>query len=269
MQKRTIIILCSLLVVATLVWVIFSKKKTVNIEIQNVTNSSQDSENNDQETFISNQETVNSEQETIINEQESEISEQKMLINNQEVSNNNQETQQTGKTKQNTENKPQTKNETKSSDSKIIDRFISWGFEKATSRKIDTIIVHSSYDALGDDPYDTNGLIAEYKQYGVAAHYLIARGGEIYHLVEDKNIAYHAGESKVPDGRTGVNVFSIGIEMMNTEDGKFTNKQYSALNSLLSILKKQYSIKYILGHSDIAPSRKTDPWNIEWNKVQK
>ena len=152
---------------------------------------------------------------------------------------------------------------------KIIERFVSWGFEKSSGRKIDTIIVHSSYDALGSEPFSVSGLLNEYKQYGVATHYLIDREGKIYQLVADKNIAYHAGESKVPDGRTGVNAFSIGIEMMNTEDGKFTSEQYSALNSLIVTLKNRYSIKYILGHKDIAPGRKTDPWNINWTNVQK
>lgn len=152
---------------------------------------------------------------------------------------------------------------------KIVDRLISWGFQKASNRKIDTIVIHSSYDALGKDPYSIDGIIAEYKQYGVSAHYLIARGGTAYRLVADQNIAWHAGASTMPDGRTGVNAFSIGVEMVNTLDGKFTAAQYSALNSLVSSLKKQYPIKYILGHSDIAPGRKTDPWNIDWSKVQK
>ena len=73
----------------------------------------------------------------------------------------------------------------------------------------------------------------------------------------------------MPDGRIDINNFSIGIEMANTTDGKFTNDQYAALNQLISSLKKQYSIKYILGHSDIASGRKTDPWNIDWTKVNK
>jgi N-acetyl-anhydromuramyl-L-alanine amidase AmpD len=152
---------------------------------------------------------------------------------------------------------------------KITDRFISWGFQKASNRKIDTIIIHSSYDAIGNDPYSIDGIIAEYKQYGVGAHYLIGRDGTTYRLVADQNIAYHAGVSTMPDGRTGVNAFSIGVEMVNTQDGKFTAAQYSALNRLIGDLKKQYPIKYILGHSDIAPGRKTDPWNIDWSKVQK
>jgi N-acetylmuramoyl-L-alanine amidase len=190
---------------------------------------------------------VNSEQETTDSDQETVNSEQ-----NKNISTKQQET-----------------SEKENNTGKIVEKFVSWGFEKSSGRKIDTLIVHSSYDALGDDPYDVDGLIAEYKQYGVAAHYLIARDGKIYHLVADKNIAYHAGESRVPDGRTGVNTFSIGIEMMNKEDGKFASAQYAALNHLIGDLKKQYSIKYILGHSDIAPGRKTDPWGIDWTKVQK
>jgi hypothetical protein len=152
---------------------------------------------------------------------------------------------------------------------KIVDRFVTWGFQKASGRKIDTLIIHSSYDALGSDPYSIDGIIAEFKQYGVSAHYLIARDGTTYHLVADQNIAWHAGVSKMPDGRTGVNNFSIGIEMVNTQDGQFTAAQYSSLNGLIASLKKQYLIKYILGHSDIAPGRKTDPWNIDWDKVKK
>jgi len=146
---------------------------------------------------------------------------------------------------------------------------ISWGFEGASSRKIDTIVVHSSYDALGGDVYDVEGILKEYKQYGVAAHYLIDREGTAWQLVAEKNIAYHAGQSKVPDGRTSVNNFSIGIELANTEKDNYTDAQYLALNSLISSLKNRYSIKYVLGHSEIAPGRKTDPWNIEWGKVQK
>lgn len=152
---------------------------------------------------------------------------------------------------------------------KMVSKLVSWGYESASSRKIDAIVVHSSYDALGDEPYDVSGLLKEYKQYGVAAHYLIDRKGVIYQLVADKNIAYHAGESKVPDGRTGVNNFSVGIELMNTEKDSYTSAQYGALNSLIAKLKKNYKIKYVLGHKDIAPGRKTDPWSFDWSKVDR
>lgn len=152
---------------------------------------------------------------------------------------------------------------------KIINKLVSWGFQKASDRKIDTLIVHSSYDAIGSDPYSVSGVIAEYKSYGVSPHYLIDRQGNVYRLVEDKNIAYHAGESKMPDGRTGVNAFSVGVEILTTKSDSPTKAQYESLNGLIAYLKDKYPIKNILGHSQIAPDRKDDPWNFSWSKVKK
>ncbi|MFA5993901.1 MAG: N-acetylmuramoyl-L-alanine amidase [Parcubacteria group bacterium] len=150
----------------------------------------------------------------------------------------------------------------------IVNKDVSFGQEKRNSRSIDTIIIHSSYDALRDDPFSVSGIIKEYQEYGVAAHYLIDREGVIYQLVVDKNVAYHAGLSSVPDGRKGVNEFSLGIELINTKTSQYTDKQYEALNSLLRLLKNNYSIKYVLGHNQIAPERKDDPWNFQWNRIK-
>lgn len=151
----------------------------------------------------------------------------------------------------------------------IIDRLMSMGFAvPKKARTIDTIVLHSSYNPNGGDPYDVSALVKIYESYGVSAHYLIDRGGKIYQLVNDANIAYHAGVSKMPDGRQDVNNFSIGIEIMNQEDTSFTNAQYEAVNALITSLKKQYSIKNVVGHSDIAPGRKTDPWNFDWKKLK-
>ncbi len=152
---------------------------------------------------------------------------------------------------------------------KIKNKLVNWGFTESSGRKIDTIILHSSYDALGDNPYDLEGLIAEYKQYGVAPHYLIDRKGKVYRLVADKNIAWHAGAGQTPDGRKNVNNFSIGVEIMNTKTDNYTKKQYQATQDLIDYLKKKYKINYILGHNEIAPGRKTDPWNFEWDKIRK
>lgn len=151
---------------------------------------------------------------------------------------------------------------------KITNKLVSWGFSQAENRKIDTIIIHSSYNAVGSDLHNLDDIIyKEYKPYDVSPHYIISREGKIYRLVEDKNIAYHAGESKVPDGRTSVNNFSIGIEIVNTKSEKPNSDQYSALKNLVAYLKDKYKIKYTLGHSDIAPGRKDDPWNFDWNKI--
>jgi N-acetyl-anhydromuramyl-L-alanine amidase AmpD len=153
-------------------------------------------------------------------------------------------------------------------DSFIINKKVNWGYTASSQRNINTIIIHSSYDALGDEPYDLNGLIKEYQQYGVAPHFLINRKGNVYRLVDEKNIAYHAGISKMPDGRTSVNNFSIGIELMNTKDDDYTKNQYSSLNELIGYLENQYNIKYVLGHQDISPDRKTDPWNFDWKEIR-
>jgi hypothetical protein len=150
----------------------------------------------------------------------------------------------------------------------VTNRLVSWGFQKASARKIDTIIIHSSYDALGSDPYSVSGVIAEYKEYEVAPHYLIDRKGNVSRLVQDANIAYHAGESKMPDGRTGVNNFSIGVEMLTTKKDKLTQDQYDALKLLIVDFKAKYKITAVLGHNQIAPGRKDDPWNFEWGKLK-
>ena len=163
---------------------------------------------------------------------------------------------------------PEQKNPSNSQSISVVNKYVSWGYEKPEkARMIDTIIIHSSYNALGGDPYNIESLLKEYRQYGVSAHYVIDREGKIYQLVSEKNIAYHAGVSKVPDGRTSVNNFSIGIELMNKEDSKFTDEQYNSLKNLITDIKSRYKIKYILGHSQIAPGRKTDPWNFEWDKI--
>jgi len=151
----------------------------------------------------------------------------------------------------------------------IENHLASWGFAKSNGRTIDTIIIHSSYDALSGNPYSLEGLIKEYKQYGVAPHYLIDRQGIIYRLVEDKNVAYHAGVSQTPDGRTNVNDFSLGIEIMTTKENSPTQEQYAALQKLVDFLKDNYKIKYILGHNQIAEGRKDDPWNFNWEKIKK
>ncbi len=197
---------------------------------------------------------------TIINKNEHADTKQKQAVSAQDFPDNSKDIQPVELSDQ--------EEKTTDTASFIKQKLVSWGFQKSSSRKIDTIIIHSSYNALGDEPYDVDGLLDIYKQYGVSAHYLIDREGTVLRLVEDKNIAYHAGVSSVPDGRTNVNFFSIGIELMNTKEDKCTSSQYKSLNKLLDLLENNYSIKYTLGHDDIAPNRKDDPWNFDWDKVK-
>ncbi|EKE15550.1 MAG: hypothetical protein ACD_11C00145G0023 [uncultured bacterium] len=163
---------------------------------------------------------------------------------------------------------PQKEDVEKNEEIKIINKLVSWGYQKYSGeRKIDTIIIHSTYNSLGGDEYSVDKIVNIYKSYEVAAHYLIARDGSVYKLVDENNIAYHAGVSKTPDGRNDVNKFSIGIEMIGNKTDGYTDSQYDAVSDLVKKIKKSHSIKYVLGHKDIAPERKTDPWKFDWDKI--
>jgi len=150
----------------------------------------------------------------------------------------------------------------------IIDKEMSTGFRTATTRNIDVIIIHSTFNNSGGELYDIDLIIKQFARYGVSAHYVIGRQGEVYRLVNEKNVAYHAGKSSLPDGRTGVNSCSIGIEMVCSFTEPVTDQQMEALVKLTNEIITRHNIKFILRHSDIAPGRKTDPWNFNWEKYQ-
>lgn len=106
----------------------------------------------------------------------------------------------------------------------------------------------------------------------VSAHYLIAEDGALHRLVDDQFRAWHAGVSYW-QGRSGVNGCSIGIELVNPghEWGyrAFPEAQMIALEALLSLLVTKYQIRpdRVVGHSDVAPTRKQDPGELfDWNR---
>lgn len=92
----------------------------------------------------------------------------------------------------------------------------------------------------------------------VAAHFLIRRNGELIQFVSCNQRAWHAGVSNW-QGRENCNDFSIGIELEGCDQIAFEDAQYRALNHLLVELGRRYPIEAVVGHSDIAPGRKTDP----------
>lgn len=144
-------------------------------------------------------------------------------------------------------------------------KFVSFGHKAAENRNIDVIIIHSVYNASGGDIYDVDLIIKQFAKYKVSPHYLIDRQGVVYQMVNEKNIAFHAGKSVLPDGSTGINNRSIGIEIITSLEEAPTDKQIQSAVQLVIDIKNRYKIKYVLRHSDIAPNRKTDPWNLDWN----
>lgn len=106
------------------------------------------------------------------------------------------------------------------------------------------------------------------KDLKVSAHFLIKRTGELIQFVSCHNRSWHAGESSWK-GMSDCNDFSIGIELEGTEIEPYEEIQYKVLLNLLVQLKKEYNIIDIVGHSDIAPHRKTDPGpSFDWNKIK-
>ena len=112
---------------------------------------------------------------------------------------------------------------------------------------------------------------AEVAHLEVSAHFLIRRTGEVVQFVSADERAWHAGVSSWC-GREHCNDFSIGIELEGTDDAPYEDPQYEALAALISLLRKHYpSIRSdaIVGHSDIAPGRKTDPGPaFDWQRVR-
>ena len=103
----------------------------------------------------------------------------------------------------------------------------------------------------------------------VSAHCVIRRDGSIEQYVPFKERAWHAGVSSFK-GVEGCNDFSIGIELEGTDCSAYTECQYKALAAVTKKIQSQYPLitqDRIVGHSDIAPGRKTDPGTgFDWQK---
>ena len=113
------------------------------------------------------------------------------------------------------------------------------------------------------------------KKSKVSCHYLINRSGLIFKMVNENQIAWHAGKSKWKKFNN-LNKYSIGIELVNKGHKigyqNYSHPQIKTLIKLSSYLKKKYKIKTenFLGHSDIAPLRKIDPGEkFPWKKLSK
>ena len=153
----------------------------------------------------------------------------------------------------------------------------------------DTIIMHYTAGASAESSINT----LTDPQTKASAHVVISATGDITQLVPFNTKAWHAGKSHY-ENRTGMNQYSIGIEMDNpgvlkksgekyvswfgrkfpeedvieavhrNEDFTrfwhiFPEEQINAAYELCKLLIKTYDIKYLLGHEEVSPDRKKDP----------
>jgi AmpD protein len=105
----------------------------------------------------------------------------------------------------------------------------------------------------------------------VSSHLLITRDGSVLQFVPFDQCAWHAGAS-VFKGSSACNNFSVGIELEGTDNSNYTESQYQVLANICAALISTYDIpeENVVGHSDIAPGRKTDPGPLfEWDRFRK
>ena len=143
--------------------------------------------------------------------------------------------------------------------------------ERPENTKISLIVIHSIslppnvYGNNYVEDFFMNKLIIsdhdyfqEIQDMRVSSHLYIKRTGETIQFVPFNMRAWHAGESTY-HGRANCNDFSIGIELEGTDHIPYTDCQYQVLAHIYRLLRQAYRIKNIVGHSDVAPGRKTDP----------
>ena len=123
----------------------------------------------------------------------------------------------------------------------------------------------------GTLPPEAHPYFRELAAARLSAHALVRRDGAIVQYVPFGERAWHAGASQYR-GRSTCNDFSVGVELEGTDDTPYTEAQYQQLAALAAALLAAYaslSAEHIVGHSDIAPGRKTDPGaTFDWPRFR-
>ncbi len=153
--------------------------------------------------------------------------------------------------------------------------------ERPTACAINLLVIHNislppdRFSGDGVIKLFTNQLDPEIHPYyqtlhnlKVSAHFFIRRDGKTIQFVACSKRAWHAGVS-CWQGKTQCNDFSIGVELEGSDTQPFTDAQYAALTALSLTLQETYPIIDIVGHSDIAAGRKTDPGPyFDWERYR-
>jgi len=115
--------------------------------------------------------------------------------------------------------------------------------------------------------WDAHPYFQQIRGLKASAHAVIRRDGMVTQYVPFTERAWHAGVSRYGT-REGCNDFSVGIELEGTDDTPYTQAQYLALAQIIRALLDAYpslSGERLVGHSDIAPGRKSDPGpSFDW-----
>lgn len=129
-------------------------------------------------------------------------------------------------------------------------------FKKVKRKKTKYIVVHTSELGLkttlrvvSKGKHFRNGR----RTYGGHTHYVIARNGRTYRIMDKKYVADHAGRS-MWNGETNLSKISIGIELVGYHYAPITDSQYRSVGLLIDILQAVYNLddRAVLTHSQVA-----------------
>jgi N-acetyl-anhydromuramoyl-L-alanine amidase len=121
-------------------------------------------------------------------------------------------------------------------------------------------------------PAEIHPYFAEVALFRVSSHLVVQRDGALTQYVSFADRAWHAGQSNY-QGRAACNDFSVGVELEGTDTLPYEATQYEALAAVVAALCAAYprlSADRLVGHSDIAPGRKTDPGPaFDWPRARR
>ncbi len=125
--------------------------------------------------------------------------------------------------------------------------------------KFDTGLVPALF--MNELDVDSHPALADLAGARVSSHLLVARHGRVTQFVPFCRRAWHAGASSY-EGRAGCNDYAIGIELEGADHTPYSEEQYRLLPPLLAALFRRYPAlcpARLVGHTEVAPGRKTDP----------
>ena len=140
---------------------------------------------------------------------------------------------------------------------------------RSVGERIDTVVVHAT---VINTMEGTQRAFLDDRVRRVSAHYVVDRDGTIVQMVDERLAAWHAGVSEL-EGRSGVNDFSVGVELINLNDGKdpYPEAQVRALARIIVDLRSRWKIprSRIVSHAHIARpvGRKSDPLGFDFDHL--
>lgn len=139
---------------------------------------------------------------------------------------------------------------------------------RGRANTVDTIVLHAT---VINTMAGTQRAFLDDRVRRVSAHYIIDRDGSTVQMVDERRVGWHAGVSEL-EGRTGVNEFSLGIELINLNDGRdpYPEAQMQALVELVRDIRTRWNVpdSRIVSHAQIARpiGRKSDPLGFDFDE---